>query len=549
MGNSASELFDNNQKMEFPMVKVNQPKNCHGKRYKHYNADKPLVYDKVVIKSADSNSKYCEYYVETSVGDYLKVITYVIKGSLLTSLKDVLGTAYEKYPKSFDHSKILEKLPEIESYAEVDISIQQFVKLIKQTSDVYKYYESCLNSGNIPKYFLGFYFKINMPVVINNGNNHATYSIVSSFKRGTLGCKYFQRISNGKFVTYNANLAIPDEDIESIHRIIRPATDEEIINKINQSNIIKNISGTKFLSDENGLRILLDFLHSSKDEINSEFNYARESKFLETIPDNKLYAISNYVPVFNIMNASRIYLDYFALKPVTFNEKYFDELVLQKRYKNFLTKYIEKERVTVDIIPDKGKAGIFILSGKPGTGKTLTAEAIAEKMKRPLIKLSFGILGSHPIDIERKLDLLLKRSSSYGAILLFDEADLILRSRSQCTDIDLNSIVCVFLQKIEYYNGVVFLCTNESDNIDDAIKSRAILVINYDALTFEGSLKVWKNMLNKIPSDTDNIISEIKDNLIYIDNGREIRNIINRAYVISDNERLTFNDIEAAILL
>lgn len=549
MGNSASSnLFDDRRGMEYPVIKVDQPKNSQGKPYKHYHGDKSLVYDKQVIKSADSNSKYCEYYIETPQNDYLKVITYVIKGSLLRTLKDVLGIGYEILPRSFDHSKILENLPKIERHAENDKSVEQFVELIKSTSVVYKYYESCVNSGNIPKYFLGFYFKINMPVIVNI-NNRAIYSFVSSVKRGVIQYKYFQRISNGKYFIHKENLVVSDSDLKSIYKIIRPATDEEIKSKIEQSNIITNISGINFLSDDNGFRFLLDFLHSNESDIKAEYNYPSSSKFLKGIPNNLLYAVSNYVPVFNIANTSNMYVNFFSLKPISFNESYFDELILHERYKNFLTKFLQKERLTVDTIPDKGKAGIFILSGSPGTGKTLTAEAVAEKMKRPLIKLSFGILGNHIIDIERRLTSLLKRASSYGAILLFDEADLLLRSRPQCNDIKINSIVCLFLQKLDYYNGVVFLCTNECNDIDEAVKSRAILEIEYDKLSFENSLVLWRNMLNKIPAETDDIMKKIKEKLFYVDNGREIRNIINRAYIISDNEILTFDDIKAATQL
>jgi ATP-dependent Lon protease len=38
----------------------------------------------------------------------------------------------------------------------------------------------------------------------------------------------------------------------------------------------------------------------------------------------------------------------------------------------------------VDVMEGKGEGAIFLLHGPPGVGKTLTAEAIAELLHKPL---------------------------------------------------------------------------------------------------------------------------------------------------------------------
>ena len=56
-------------------------------------------------------------------------------------------------------------------------------------------------------------------------------------------------------------------------------------------------------------------------------------------------------------------------------------------------------RETADVIDGKGEGSIFLLHGPPGVGKTLTAEAIAELLHKPLYTVSMG-LGTNPESLE-----------------------------------------------------------------------------------------------------------------------------------------------------
>lgn len=58
---------------------------------------------------------------------------------------------------------------------------------------------------------------------------------------------------------------------------------------------------------------------------------------------------------------------------------------------------------TPDVIGQKQGGQIFFLHGPPGVGKTLTAEAIAEVLHRPLYYVIMGELGVTPEDLERRL--------------------------------------------------------------------------------------------------------------------------------------------------
>lgn len=53
----------------------------------------------------------------------------------------------------------------------------------------------------------------------------------------------------------------------------------------------------------------------------------------------------------------------------------------------------------------------------------------------------------------------------------------------------------VFLRKIEYFQGILFLTTNRKDDIDDAFKSRIHVTITYRSLTAEAQAKIWEALI------------------------------------------------------
>lgn len=79
------------------------------------------------------------------------------------------------------------------------------------------------------------------------------------------------------------------------------------------------------------------------------------------------------------------------------------------------------------------------MHGPPGVGKTLTAEAIAEHTHKPLYPINVGEL-TNDDDIVSKLETHFTSASQWDAVLLLDEADVLLEQRS-FEDIKRNGIV------------------------------------------------------------------------------------------------------------
>lgn len=126
---------------------------------------------------------------------------------------------------------------------------------------------------------------------------------------------------------------------------------------------------------------------------------------------------------------------------VVFDDKAFDRLVLAKEKKKLIKSLVENNHKAAfaDVISGKGGGCIFLLHGKPGVGKTLTAEAIAELLRRPLYSVSVGELGTETVELETKLKEILEVASSWDAVILMDEADIFLEKRTE-NDIKRNAV-------------------------------------------------------------------------------------------------------------
>lgn len=149
-----------------------------------------------------------------------------------------------------------------------------------------------------------------------------------------------------------------------------------------------------------------------------------------------------------------------------------------------------------DVIDGKGGGCIFLLHGPPGVGKTLTAEAIAELLHRPLYSVGVGELGTNPREVDEALRRLLELAERWNAVTLLDEADIFLEERSADNDIVRNAMVSVFLRCLEYHQGVLFLTTNRMRNLDHAFHSRVSVTLQYSPLDEGTRYSVWKSLLS-----------------------------------------------------
>ncbi|KAH7009378.1 P-loop containing nucleoside triphosphate hydrolase protein, partial [Microdochium trichocladiopsis] len=142
-----------------------------------------------------------------------------------------------------------------------------------------------------------------------------------------------------------------------------------------------------------------------------------------------------------------------------------------------------------DLVQGKGRGINFLLHGPPGVGKTLTAETLAESSRIPLCT------GLDPVKVEPILKTIFKIASRWKALLLLDEADVFLAQRSE--NVQLNTLVSVFLRELGQYDGILFLTTNRLQGFDEAVLSRVHLALRYEPLKQEARMAVWKYFLDQ----------------------------------------------------
>ncbi|KUL87578.1 hypothetical protein ZTR_04635 [Talaromyces verruculosus] len=230
----------------------------------------------------------------------------------------------------------------------------------------------------------------------------------------------------------------------------------------------------------------------------------------------------------------------------------FDMLVLPEGEKELILALTNRDRLMKgifnDVVQRRDRGIIFLLCGPPGVGKTLTAEALADKFKIPLYILAANDIGTSAQKVETALQDAFECCRLWDALLLIDEADVYLATR-QSDHLTRNELVAVFLRQIELYHGLMFLTTNRVEAIDDAFQSRMDLIFRYPSLDKAARRQVWERFLGILgPGNheiTDSDLDEIAKSEL---NGREIKNAIKTAYVLaSDDGRLTMSHLQIVL--
>ncbi|WP_265511345.1 AAA family ATPase [Providencia rustigianii] len=147
---------------------------------------------------------------------------------------------------------------------------------------------------------------------------------------------------------------------------------------------------------------------------------------------------------------------------------------------------------TSDIIEGKSAGNIIMCVGKPGLGKTLTAEVYSELTERALYSIHAGTLGINAEEIDKNLKTILMRARRWDCVLLLDEADVFVMARG--LDMVHNAVVAEFLRTMEYFDGLMFMTSNRENDLDEAIIPRCAAIIRYDVPTIDDAKKIWQVM-------------------------------------------------------
>lgn len=258
-----------------------------------------------------------------------------------------------------------------------------------------------------------------------------------------------------------------------------------------------------------------------------------------TITESDLWRTYNRVQGFSMRLKRWGWLDVEGLQPVKWRTDAFDQLVLAPTYKQTLLSLVKHAGSSfTDFIDGKSGGLVFLLNGPTGAGKTLTAEAVAETLQRPLYPISVGELGTEPSELEERLRSVLDLACQWNAVLLLDEADIYMEARDT-NNIQRNAMVSIFLRLLEYYSGVLFLTTNRVRTFDPAFFSRISLAITYPRLDVAERYSVWHNILTSAQVPIDHIdLAQLAASEV---NGRNIKNAVRIAQTLASADGRTVN--------
>ena len=234
------------------------------------------------------------------------------------------------------------------------------------------------------------------------------------------------------------------------------------------------------------------------------------------IPEQILYKISH--PTKKAKRQQKIKLDMLIQEQDMFEliepTKSLDDVILDDKTKdtlNTLLKQMDKDvvnRLKSWGIKDK-KKGIdarIIFYGSAGTGKTITALALAKSLKKQVLSFDCSkILSMYVGESEKNVrkifddykDLSLKTKSE--PILLLNEADQFLSNRAtgQTSGSDKmhNQMQNIFLEQIEKFDGILVATTNLLDSIDKAFSRRFNYKIEFLKPNEEQRYQLWEKLI------------------------------------------------------
>jgi len=192
-----------------------------------------------------------------------------------------------------------------------------------------------------------------------------------------------------------------------------------------------------------------------------------------------------------------------------------------------------------------------LFTGPSGTGKTLAAGWIATKLGVPLYRVDLASVTSKYIgETEKNLSQLLARAEQAEVILLFDEADSLFGKRTDIKDSNdrfANAQTNYLLQRIENYDGIVFLTSNSQSRFDAAFARRIDFVVEFSPPGPDQRRAIWLSHLGNCTAIQPGELNPLAA-LVDISGGH-IRNAVLAAAVLArrDHREITLADLIAGV--
>lgn len=198
---------------------------------------------------------------------------------------------------------------------------------------------------------------------------------------------------------------------------------------------------------------------------------------------------------------------------------------------------------------NRGVRALF--SGPSGTGKTLAARALAAALQMDLYRVDLAaVVNKYIGETERNLNQVLSRAEELDIILLLDEGDALMSSRTEvrnANDRYANLETNYLLQRLENYEGIIVITTNASNRIDTAFARRLDIIIDFVPPEAHERRLIWQVHLPPDHMVKQHFLEEVAGRCALT--GGQIRNAALRATVLALDERCSVNDKHLEVAL
>lgn len=151
------------------------------------------------------------------------------------------------------------------------------------------------------------------------------------------------------------------------------------------------------------------------------------------------------------------------------------------------------------------EGGLSVLfCGPPGTGKTMSAEVLANELHLPMFRIDLSqVVNKYIGETEKNLKRIFDAAELNDCILFFDEADALFGKRTDVKDAHdrfANIEISYLLERMERFKGLAILATNRRKDLDDAFMRRLRYVVEFEVPDFDERMRIWQQVF---PSAVD----------------------------------------------
>lgn len=301
-----------------------------------------------------------------------------------------------------------------------------------------------------------------------------------------------EKLENIKLKNFEKNISIKNNKIKFKLNGIKTGTlagKEIVADEVVLNNIIEKISEVLYKNETNYINIPSEInINFRKNEVNTQDKQNNEEKV-----ENK-NIIDVVEPRYTL---DSVYINQESKKQII------NTIEIKKHRDKIFNEWGLKETIKTD------RAIILNFYGPAGTGKSLTAEAIAGELGKKLYSVNYSELESKYVgETPKNIKHVFKRAKEEDAVLVMDEADSFLSKRlsniTQSADYGVNITRSVMLLELEKFDGIVIFTTNLLENYDEAFKRRILSNIKFELPDKEGRKKIWDiHIPSKLPLECD----------------------------------------------